>query len=183
MFNLSVIFISMLVPVSVSLTSVLMAISIYKNSPKMADNHYTIFVPKLVMLIGCMVMITGTLLCICFTIFSSEYPHWIFYVVCFLIFILGFYLFFKTVKWRVIVEGDKITVYPLFSKRYSLLFSEIKSAKREVKKKNNSTSERIIVISKADRKFIVESVEVSYKRFLNQLKCKVDPELLDGFDI
>lgn len=181
MVYLSTILISILVPLCVSLISVFLAISISKENSKMTDTHYCVYVPKLVMIIGCVVMLTGTLLCICFTIFSEETPHWIFYLICTLIFTLGFYLFFKTIKWKVVVANDMIRVSPLFSKVYSLSFSDIESVKCQVKK-NRLKSERLIIKCKTDKKFIVESTEVSYKRFKKQIENNVNSKYLEGFD-
>lgn len=152
-----------------------------KTSKTMSDKHFVIMLPKTVLVIGIVgdLMFAGIVLG--FTLFSGELPHIVFYIVFGLFFWFGTYLVLKTLKFRVIVKGEKITVCSVFIKPYTFTFSEIVSAVRQVKR-NQVKSERIVVKTVSGRRLVVESTEISYKRFLQRVKSEVKSEHLFGFE-
>lgn len=116
-----------------------------------------------------------------FTFLSNERPHFIFYVVFGLFLWLGTYLIVKTLNFKVIVKEKKITVFSAFRKPYSFTFGEIVSAVRQTKK-NQMKSERIVVKTVSGKRLIVESSEISYKRFAKKVQLEVRREYLVGFE-
>jgi hypothetical protein len=97
-----------------------------------------------------------------------------------LFFGVGIYLIIKTLTFKVIVEGNKLTVFSAFRKPYSFTFSEIVSAVRQVKN-NQKKSERIVIKTSGGKRVIVENAEINYKRFAKRIQTEVNKERLDGF--
>lgn len=151
-----------------------------KKSRTMSDENFTIMIPSIVLVIGAMCALMSTAVLLGFTFFSDEYPHFIFYVTIGLLFWLGMYLFLKTLTFKVIVKGETITVFSAFKKPYTFTFSEIISAVRQVKT-NQTKSERIVIRTSDGKKLIVESAEISYKRFSKRIQSEVKSEYLTGF--
>lgn len=87
----------------------------------------------------------------------------------------------KTITFKVIVEGNKITVFSAFRKPYSFTFSEIALAVRQVKN-NQKKSERIVITTSNGKRLIVENAEIGYKRFAKRIQSEVKKELLVGFE-
>ena len=87
----------------------------------------------------------------------------------------------KTLNFKVIVKEKKITVFSAFRKPYSFTFGEIVSAVRQTKK-NQMKSERIVVKTVSGKRLIVESSEISYKRFAKKVQLEVRREYLVGFE-
>lgn len=152
-----------------------------KTSKTMTDKQFVVMIPKIVLVIGITCDVMSVMVLLGFTLFSQELPHAIFYIVFGLFLWLGTYLVFKTLKFRVIVKGEEITVCSIFAKPYTFTFSEIISAVRQVKR-NQVKSERIVIRTVFGKRLIVESTEISYKRFLQRIKSEVKSEYLFGFE-
>ncbi|MCL2860500.1 MAG: hypothetical protein FWF46_08165 [Oscillospiraceae bacterium] len=86
----------------------------------------------------------------------------IFYIIFGLFFFLGAYLALKALKFKVIVQGEDISVYDIFIKTYTFKFDDIVLVTRQVKK-NQLNSERMVIKTKLGKKLIVESAEIAYK--------------------
>lgn len=138
-------------------------------------------IPNVVAFIGGFLAIICVIILLCFTLFSGEIPHIIFYVVFGLFLWLGMYLVLKTLCFRVIVKNETITAVPLFRKPFTFTFDEITSVVRQVKE-NRTKSERMVIRTKSGKKLIVESAEISYIRFMNRIKSEVNAEYLHGFE-
>lgn len=179
--NLGIVFSAIFVPFSVTLLLSLIKSSQNNISDKVSNEKFTLYVPKIVLGIGICDVLMTIIVELCFTLFSEELPNVIFYIVFDLFMCLGLYLILKTVKWKVKVNNKTITVIPILSKPYSFQYNDIISAKRQTKK-NQTNSERIVIKTKQNKKVIVESLEISYQRFLQRLKTEVDPEYLIGFN-
>lgn len=178
--KLVIILMAILVPTSVSLVFSIMESSKVKISKKMTDENFTVMIPNIVIMIGALAAFMSCTVMLCFTFFSDEVPHPIFYVTCGLLLWVGVYLIIKTLTFKVIVEGDKITVFSAFRKPYSFTFSEIVSAVRQVKN-NQKKSERIVIKTSGGKRVIVENAEINYKRFAKRIQTEVNKERLDGF--
>ncbi len=152
-----------------------------KTSKTMSDAHFIITIPKFVLIVGMACAVASIVVLLCFTFFSEEIPHTIFYITFGLFFWLGMYLVLKTLKFKVIVKGKEITVYSIFKKTYVFTFDEIISAVRQVKE-NQAKSERIVLKTKSGKKLIVENTEISYEKFLQKIKMEVKSEYLFGFE-
>lgn len=152
-----------------------------KKSKTMSDEDFTVIIPSIVSIIGAMCALEFTVVILCFTFLSDEHPHFIFYVTTGLFFWLGIYLIIKTLTFKVIVKEEKITVFSAFKKPYTFTFSEIISVVRQVKK-NQLKSERLVIKTADGKKLIVESLEISYKKFAKKIQLKVKSEYLVGFE-
>lgn len=152
-----------------------------KINKTISAENFVVMIPKTVLFIGIIGDLMFALIVLGFTCFSEELPHIIFYIVFGLFFWLGTYLILKTQKFRVIVKGKEITVCSVFAKPYTFTFNDIISAVRQVKR-NQVKSERIVVRTAFGKKLIVESTEISYKRFLQRVKSEVKSERLFGFE-
>ena len=175
-----IILIAILVPASVSLIFSIMESSKVKISKKMTDENFIVTIPSVVIIIGAMAAFMSCTVMLYFTFFSDEVPHPIFYVIFGLLFWVGIYLIIKTITFKVIVQGNKITVFSAFKKPYSFTFSEIASAVRQVKN-NQKKSERILIKTSSGKRLIVENAEIGYKRFAKRIQSEVKKELLVGF--
>lgn len=147
----------------------------------MSDYNFSVTIPNTVLIIGIMDAAMSVTVLLCFTLFSSKLPHLIFYIFFGLFFWLGIYLIIKTLNFKVIVKGDTITVFSTLKKTFSFTFSEIISAVRQTKN-NKIKSERIVIKTISNKKLIVESSEISYKRFAKRIKLEVKSEYLIGFE-
>ena len=151
-----------------------------KISKKTSSENFSIFIPSTVLVIGIIDILVFLALLLGFTVLSNERPHLIFYAFCGLGIWLGTYLCIKTLTFKVVVKDEIITVFTAFRKPYSFTFGEIVSAVRQVKK-NQLKSERIVIKTTNKMRLIVESGEVSYKRFAKKIQSKVKKEYLTGF--
>ena len=148
----------------------------FKNST--ADIIVT--VPKMVMSIGIVSVLSFTLVVIGFTLFSEEKPHIVFYLIFGLFIWLGTFLIIKTLMFKVIVTKNKITVFPVLNKSYSFTFDQIVSATRQTKN-NQVKSERIVIKTDKNKKLIVESSELSYKKFKNKTEKELNVTIKLGY--
>lgn len=139
-----------------------------RTSKTMSDRQFVVTVPNAVLSIGILCAFMSLMVMLGFTVFSSELPPLPFYIVFGLFFWLGMYLVVKTIRFRVIVIEERINVFPAFGRAYSFSFGDIVSVIRQTKG-NRMHSERIVVKTSTGKKLIVESSEVSYKRFLNRI--------------
>ena len=86
----------------------------------------------------------------------------------------------KGCKFKVIVTGLQISVFPVFKKSYTFSFIDIVEVRRQVKK-NQMKSERIVIKTKFGQKLVLESQAIAYNMFLVELKDKVNHKYLFGF--
>ena len=180
--RMGVILLAIFLPVCITLVySVIRRID-SNTSKAMTNEHFTVSIPQIVLIIGITCALMSTAVILGFTFLSEEVPHLIFYIIFGLFLWLGMYLVLKTLRFRVVVKDKIITVYSIFSKPYTFEFSEIISAVRQVKK-NQVKSERIVIKTTSGKKLIVESFEISYKRFLQRIRLEVKNELLSGFEM
>ena len=122
------------VPACVILVFSIMQKNSIKRSKEMTDSAFTVRIPDMVIIIGAMGALMGTFIMLLFTFVSDEYPDLIFYVFFGLYVWVGIYLIVKTITFKVIVKGEKITVFSIFKKPYTFTFDEIVSVVRQVKK-------------------------------------------------
>lgn len=178
--NIAIILSAIFVPACVLLVFSAIQKTNSGNDKGISNDYFTVMLPKIVLYIGIAADVVFGLVLLLFTFFSEELPHVIFYIVFGLFFWLGMYLILKTIRFRVIVRGEKITVFSILRKPYSFTFDQVVSAVRQVKN-NQVNSERIVVKTTAGRKLIVESSEISYERFAKKIRSTVTAERLSGF--
>ncbi len=153
----------------------------HKSSKTMSEENFSVIIPGIVIAIGTICASVSLAVILGFTFLSDELPHFIFYLIFGCFFWLGTYLILKTLTFKVSVKGKEIIVFSAFKRPYSFTFSEIVSVVRQVKK-NQTRSERIVIRTAAGKKLIVESGEISYKRFVKKVRTEVKSEYLVGFE-
>jgi len=151
-----------------------------KADKEMSNEYFFLMLPRLFLGIGVTLSLMTLIVMIVFTVFSNELPNIIFYIIFGLFFFLGVYLVLKVLKFKVIVQGEDISVYDIFIKTYTFKFDDIVLVTRQVKK-NQLNSERMIIKTKLGKKLIVESAETAYKKLFNMIELKVKKEYLIGF--
>ena len=179
--SIAIILYAIFVPACVMLMLSIIQTTGIRENKTMSDENFTVMIPGMVVIIGAMCALMSLTVLLGFTFLSNERPHFIFYVVFGLFLWLGTYLIVKTLNFKVIVKEKKITVFSAFRKPYSFTFGEIVSAVRQTKK-NQMKSERIVVKTVSGKRLIVESSEISYKRFAKKVQLEVRREYLVGFE-
>ena len=179
--NIEIILLAIFLPACILLVFSAIFKSKDKLSKTISDECFTVSIPSIVLVIGVLCAVMSVAVLLGFTFFSKEIPHFLFYCVFGLFFWLGMYLILKTLVFKVIVKGEKITVFSPLKKSYSFTFAQISSAVRQVKK-NQINSERIVIKTMTGKKLIVESSEIFYDKFLKKIKLKVKKENLFGFE-
>lgn len=179
--NIGMFLAAILIPICITIVFTAIQISNSKANNKMSDQHFTVRLPKPVLFIGIIGDVMFVMVVLGFTIFSEELPHIILYIIFGLFTCLFTLLILKTLRFKVTVKGEEITVQNIFGKPYTFTFNEIISAKRQTKN-NKLKSERIVVRTISGKKLVVESSETSYNRFLKIVKLKVKSEYLYGFN-
>ncbi len=104
----------------------------------------------------------------------------IFYVIFGTAVILCAYLLVKSLRFRVVVKKEKITVIPLLSKTYTFTFDDIETVMRQVKNRYKGKAERVIIYTKYDKKVIVDSSYVSYEKLVERIIESVEKAKLIG---
>lgn len=170
-----------LVPACVILIFSMVQRAGFRKSKAMSDENFTVMIPDMVAVIGAMCALMSLAVLLGFTFLSDEQPHFIFYVVFGLFIWLGTYLIVKTLRYKVIVKEKKVTVFSVFRKPYSFNFDEVVEAVRQIKK-NQMHSERIVIKTVSGKRLLVESSEISYKRFAKKVQLEVRRECLVGFE-
>ena len=103
-----------------------------------------------------------------------------FYVIFGLAVVLSAYLIVKTLRFRVVVKNEKITVTPLLSKTYTFTFSDIETVQRQVKNRYKGKAERIIIRTKQGKRIVVDSSYVSYGKLVERVIDSVETSRLPG---
>lgn len=106
----------------------------------------------------------------------------IFYLVFGAFFWLGIYLVIKTMRFKIIVDGGKLTVYPLFSRAYTFTFEDINSVERQTKNQYKRQTERIVIHTKQKRRIVIENSFMSYFKLVDKIQECVDLSKLKGFE-
>lgn len=154
------------------------------SGSKVYKGKFTVCIPNLYAVVGVITMLVFGL----FIIFShfiwpneNRYSMIIFYVIFGAFFLLGIYLVIKTIRFRIMVEKDKITVYPLFSRTYMFTFDDINTVVRQTKRQHKGHGERIIIRTKQGKKIIVENSFVAYFKLIDEIQVHVESSRLVGF--
>lgn len=188
MSTIAIIIYAALMPIALRYFFVKARESKVEETQTMSDENFIVKLPRSFLALG----VAGTILfgtiMLGFTLFSNEpldgskFPVMIIFYAVFGGFIwLCIFLALKTVKFKVVVKGDKITVYSVLSEPYSFMFTEIVSVFREANN-NQLKSERMVLEIATGKTLVVESAEISYERLLRRIKSEVKNKLLEGFD-
>lgn len=157
-----------------------------KESKKAEKNKFTVYIPNLCAMIGVVgIVVFGAFILFSPIIWSDENGHFmiIFYIVFGAGVLSGVYLIIKAMRFRIVVDGERITVYPLLSKTYTFTFDDINTVVRQTKKRYEGHAERIIIRTKQGKKVIAENSFIAYFKLVDKIKGCVDSSKLTGFEV
>ena len=145
--------------------------------------NFTVRAPQVAMMVGILgVMVFGFLIVLSPFMWPNEPAknRIVFYVIFGLAVVLSAYLIVKTLRFRVVVKNEKITVTPLLSKTYTFTFSDIETVQRQVKNRYKGKAERIIIRTKQGKRIVVDSSYVSYGKLVERVIDSVETSRLPG---
>ena len=160
-----------------------------------AYEHIIISSSRYFSYIGFIVTVSMAAIIIIFTLsgqLQSMLSKLIFYSVFGAFLWLGLWLILISLKYRVIVAGDEITVIPIIMKPNTFCFRDILSVVRKTNPvatlEENSRfmeNELVIITTIQGKKLKVESesTDIAYTKFIKAIKAKVDREKLRGFNL
>ena len=147
------------------------------------SKSFTVCVPKEAGVVGVVGVLVFGLFIVLSPFMWPDEPaenRTIFYVIFGTAVILCAYLLVKSLRFRVVVKKEKITVIPLLSKTYTFTFDDIETVKRQVKNRYKGKAERVIIYTKYDKKVIVDSSYVSYEKLVERIIESVEKAKLTG---
>ena len=143
----------------------------YKAEKKIDERSFIIRVPKSILMVGVTSILVPFLILlgmICFdedaSLGSIIFAFSFFVIMMF----AGIYLIATTLLHKIIIQGNKITVYPIIKKAYTVEFKDIVS----VKIVRLARGERVVVTTES-KKFSVECDCIGYERFIKLIYRKV----------
>ena len=92
---------------------------------------------------------------------------------------LGIYAAALTIRWRIVVKGSELTVYPLFSKIYQINLYDVLSAKCQVK--DNQTRSERIVLRTSEHRIVIDKSMIAYNLFKAHLERELPKDIREGF--
>ena len=92
---------------------------------------------------------------------------------------LGIYAAALTIRWRIVVKGSELTVYPLFSKIYQINLYDVLSAKCQVK--DNQTRSERIVLRTSEHRIVIDKSMIAYNLFKAHLEREMPKDIREGF--
>lgn len=151
------------------------------KAPKGKSKHrYAVYLSQLVLMIGIVgVIFLGMFVFLAPFIWGDV--HFIFYIVFGSGIWAGIYMIIYQMRFCIVVEQEKITVYPLFRRSYSFTFHDVHTVKRQTKNLYKGQAERIVLRTEQGKKVIAESSFVNYFKFTEQIQICVDLSKLSGF--
>ena len=144
-----------------------------KANKKMTDGSFVMSLPKGILVLG-VANILITLMILLGVIFFDEDNSLgdILFVFCFsgTMLCVSIYLIAKTLLYKIVIEGNEITVYSIIRRTYSINFEEITCAKiRQFGRGGEG-----ITIATASKKFSVDNTFIEYERFVKLIHRKVN---------
>jgi len=153
-----------IIPILVFLVLFLVKRANKKVEKSMDENNFVLREPKIYLWIGiiCTVFFCGLIVLMC--IFPNDTAEWWTYLVFALFGILGIYIIFYCVRWKLEIEGNQIIYTPFIGKKRSFIFSDIK----KIKLKNG---QKIIAYGDNNKKlFAVEFTSNGFNILVSRLK-------------
>lgn len=147
------------------------------------SKNFTVCAPQVAKMVGISgVLVFGLLIALSPFMWPNEPAknRIVFYVIFGLAVVLSAYLIVKTLRFRVVVKNEKITVTPLLSKTYTFTFSDIETVQRQVKNRYKGKAERIIIRTKQGKRIAVDSSYVSYGKLVERVIDSVETSRLPG---
>ena len=157
----------------------LILFNVFCKAEQPKNTLITLDTSKIVMNVGILDIITAAILIVAFSVFSSEQPHVIFYIISLFFFLLGGFLCYYAIRFKVFVGETEFIIYPLFSKKTIISYNDISYIRREVKN-NRTNSERLVIVVN-NKKYIIEQTCLAYKKFLKFICDNIPHEKLLNF--
>ena len=135
------------------------------------DKLFVIRLPKSMLIIGVTGILVPFLILLGMILFDEDASSGsIIFAFSFFVIMMfaGIYLIVTTLLHKIIIQGNKITVYPIIKKAYTVEFKDIVS----VKIVRLTRGERVVVRTES-KKFSVECDCIGYERFLKLIYRKV----------
>ena len=154
-----------------------------KTLKRATKNSFTVYIAEQYAVIGALdVLILGLFIVFSPILWPNENikSMAIFYIVFGVGVLLGVYIMIKSLRFRIVVKNENLTVYPLLSKSYTFTFDDIETVKRQVKKRYEGQAERIVIRTNQGRKVIAESLFVAYRKLIEKIHENVDESKLIG---
>lgn len=152
-----------------------------KKTSEFTNENFVVMYPRITVIIGIMGILIGASL-FGAGIYLNEIEDPIFYVVFGVFILIGIYLLLKSVRWKIVVSGDEITIHPVYGDAYTFSFSDIASVKRQVSG-DKTKPDKVTLKTNFDKRIVFDSMCVSYHFFVSRLKAEVNSEYLSGFDM
>ncbi len=147
------------------------------------SKNFTVCAPQIAKTVGISGVLVFGLLIVLSPFMWPDEPaknRIIFYIIFGVAVGLSAYLLLKTLRFRIVVKSDKITVTPLLSKTYTFTFDDIETVKRQVKNRYKGKAERIIIRTKQGKKIVVDSSYVSCEKLVQRIIECVEISKLPG---
>lgn len=179
--KLGIVYLAIFLPACVAILVNVILANTDKAPKRRSKRRYAVYISQLVLMIG----IIGVIFLGMFVFlapFIWDDVHFIFYIVFGSGIWAGIYMIIYQMRFCIVVEQEKITVYPLFRRSYSFTFHDVYTVKRQTKNLYKGQTERIVLRTEQGKKVIVESSFVNYFKFTEQIQNCVDASKLSGFD-
>jgi len=153
-----------IIPILVFLVLFLVKKANKKAEKSMDENNFVIREPKIYLWIGIICAFFFCGLIVLMYIFPNDTAEWWTYLVFALFGMLGFYIIFYCVRWKLEIEGNRIIYTPFIGKKRLFTFDDIK----KVKLKNG---QKIIAYGDNNKKlFAVEFTSKGFNILVPRLK-------------
>ena len=132
-----------------------------KAEKDLSSDAFTVRPPKIVLWVGIIGVVFFVGVIVAMTLFPNDTATWQVYVGFSLFILLPLSLVLYGSKWRIIVNGQQITVVPLIRKPVTFFFADISNVKH--------VTSGIKVYSGGKKMVSIENQCIGYATFLNRL--------------
>ena len=176
-----IVLLTMFLPASIAIVLAFKQSKRIRINEPMTQECFTVMFPEVLVTICVFGDILIAIIFCGFAVFEPETADWISSIVFGLFFWLGAYLIILCKTFKVVVKNNEITVHKTFRKPYTITFSDITSAVREVSKDRLKTEE-IMIKTSTGKRFTIVDLEISFEKFKKKIQEKVNKKYLSGFE-
>ena len=145
-----------------------------KSKININDKSFVIRLPKSMLALGVSGILIPFLLLLGMVFFEEDaslgqiiFTSFFFGIMAF----IGVCLIVRTLLYKIIIQDNKITVYPIIGKAYTIEFNDIVSVKIAYFVRSET-----ITVTTESKKFSIEYGFVGYEYFVKKIHSKVDPK-------
>ena len=176
-----IVLLTMYLPACILITLSLIQSKRIKVNKTMTQDCFTVMFSNTFTMIGIVLNVLAFIVLVYFTLFDSDSTDWISDIIFGLSFWLGTYIIILCKTFKVVVKNNEITVHKTFRKPYTITFSDITSAVREVSKDRLKTEE-IMIKTSTGKRFTIVDLEISFEKFKKKIQEKVNKKYISGFE-